>query len=92
VILLKNLNLTPFEIKKAILKLDEFSLTRNVLEQLVKYVPTDEEVSEFQPSGHFTFAALPSTLFAHILPSLDQAYYGTQTRTEQAWAQREIFL
>jgi len=44
VILLKNLGMTPVEIKKAILKMDEFIISRSVLEQLVKYVPTEEEV------------------------------------------------
>lgn len=36
--------MTPVEIKKAILKMDEFIISRSVLEQLVKYVPTEEEV------------------------------------------------
>jgi len=41
------MGIAPSEIKKAILKNDEFIISRSVLEQLIKYIPTEEEVTFF---------------------------------------------
>ena len=50
-ILLKTLNMTPAEIRKAVIAMDEFLLPRHVLDQLLKFVPTDEEVCRWRTFG-----------------------------------------
>ena len=47
-ILLKTINLSPLDIKKAVMALDEYVLPRHVIDQLLKYVPTDEEIASIK--------------------------------------------
>jgi len=61
VILLKTLNMTPAEIRKAVIAMDEFLLPRHVLDQLLKFVPTDEEVSCWCISAEVRHCSLAHT-------------------------------
>jgi hypothetical protein len=44
VIMLRTLNMTPGEVRQAVVALDEFLMPRQALDQLLKFVPTEEEV------------------------------------------------
>ena len=38
--------MAPADVRKAVMALDEFLLPRHVLDQLLKFIPTEEEVSD----------------------------------------------
>ena len=61
--MLKTLNMTPAEVRKAVIALDEFVLPRHALDQLLKFIPTDDEVRPvLSPVASSKCAQQPSSL------------------------------